>query len=117
MNLKKRILAADDDPSVQRLIERILKSFGYAVEVVSSGEAALVEFRKDGFSLVLTDLQMGKNAMNGIELAEKIKEINPAMPVVLFAGTLPQVQPVCIDWMIGKPARPKVFARLAEFIK
>lgn len=56
---KARILLAEDDRSVQKVLEKILKGAGYTVVTASSGDAALEVFHSEPkFDLLLTDIVM-----------------------------------------------------------
>src|SRR5208283_1700901 len=49
-----------------------------------SGEEGIGEFRKDSYDVVLTDLKMGR--VDGMVVLEKIKEMNPEMPVIIMTA-------------------------------
>ena len=54
---KKRILVAEDNPEVRRVLERMLTSSGYEVRSVESGDEAKAVFEIDQrFDLLLTDI-------------------------------------------------------------
>ena len=63
-----------------------LQSLGYRVTSFSNSLDALEAFKvePDRFDLLITDLTMPK--ITGLELAEKVFEINPDMPVILCTG-------------------------------
>ncbi|MCX7725833.1 MAG: bifunctional response regulator/alkaline phosphatase family protein [Chitinispirillaceae bacterium] len=80
---RKRVLWVDDEIEYLRSHILFLESRGYTVIPVYSGDDAieLVKEKPKGFDIVLLDEQMpGKN---GIATLEKIKEINPDLPVVM----------------------------------
>ncbi len=82
-----QILLVDDDPQVVRVTGDILKSLGYAVTGKTSPNEALSAVRdveSGTFALVITDLTMPE--LDGLELAEKLKEIEPNLPVVILSG-------------------------------
>lgn len=83
---KKSILFVDDEEALLRLGTLFLEKLGFTVTACSSGEQALNEFRKspESFHLCLTDFSMP--GMDGIELARKLYEEKPEMPVVLSTG-------------------------------
>lgn len=78
------ILVVDDEPDYTNVLNQILTLDGYSVETAKSGEEALMRIQEKNFSLVLTDLMM--DGMNGIELLEKLKEINNEIQVILITG-------------------------------
>ena len=75
--MMKRILIADDDPSMVRILKEIVDEyFGndpYYVTEAEDGRDGFEKFLDDDFDMVITDLQMPK--MNGLELLEKISHI------------------------------------------
>jgi len=79
------VLVAEDDDAVRDLIERILRGQGYSVRVAEDGEAAL-ELVDHGAEpdLLLTDMVMP--GIGGGELARRIHEERPGMPVVFMTG-------------------------------
>jgi two-component system response regulator ResD len=54
----KRILLAEDDPQIARLVKFKLEREGFSVEWVEDGEAALQRVRQEPFDLILLDVMM-----------------------------------------------------------
>lgn len=83
---KERILFVDDEQSLAHLGQRLLSRFGYQVEALTDGRQALQLFLEDPdrFDLVITDQTMPE--LSGTELAKKIFEMRPKLPVILFTG-------------------------------
>ncbi len=79
---KRRILIADDSPVVTQLVQEILVSAGYAVQVTSDGTEALAALREREPDLVLSDLEMP--TMGGFELLAEIRKKNQRLPVILL---------------------------------
>ena len=84
----KRILYVDDEQGLALLGEEFLGDLGYQVTSVFGGEEAWAAFEGAGFSydLVVTDESMP--GMSGIELAQKIYQGAPDVPVILCSGHL-----------------------------
>ncbi|HSA96996.1 MAG TPA: ATP-binding protein, partial [Acidobacteriota bacterium] len=82
----ERILLVDDDPAQLESLARMLEKLGYKVTARSSGQTAEAAFRQspDGFDLVLTDQTMP--GMSGIELARRLVETRPNIPIILNTG-------------------------------
>jgi DNA-binding response OmpR family regulator len=82
----KRILVAEDDPSVSDIVARALQAAGYRVEVVTDGIAALnfvLEERPDG---VVLDLVLPRLA--GYEVCGLIRK-SPTVhqtPIIIMSG-------------------------------
>lgn len=80
------ILLVDDEKAILDVGTRALERFGYRVTACNDGPEALELFtmNPESFDLVLTDLTMPK--MTGIELAQRLLEIRPDLPVILCTG-------------------------------
>ncbi|MDB5679200.1 cell cycle two-component system response regulator CpdR [Sphingomonas bacterium] len=79
-----RILLAEDDTVMREYLTRALERSGYAVTAVDRGTAALPLIEAEHFDLLLTDIVMPE--MDGIELAQKVAEMAPAMRVMFITG-------------------------------
>jgi len=102
----RKILVIDDEEGVRDVLEGILKSGGHRVTLAETGQEGLEEFRKTDFNLVLTDLGMPE--ISGWELAQRIKEIDPDMPVGMITGwgvafTKEKLKEEGIDFILFKP--------------
>jgi PAS domain S-box-containing protein len=82
----ERILLVDDEVQIVRMEQQMLERLGYHVTVRTSSIEALEAFRAvpDKFDLVITDMTMPN--MTGVELAKKIIEIRPDIPMIICTG-------------------------------
>ncbi len=55
---RKRVLLLDDDPSMQRLVARILGSSGFRVDVFLTGSQAIAAIKREKYDVLLLDLMM-----------------------------------------------------------
>ena len=79
------VLLVEDNPDVASVSVSLLEQLGYTVRRVSDAEAALREIERNGFDFVFSDIVMpGK--MDGLELAHRLKELRPDLPVLLATG-------------------------------
>ena len=79
------ILLVEDDPAVRQLTERILTTAGYQVLIGVDGEDALTVARTHtDFDLLVTDVVMP--GMNGQQLADRITELRPGLPVIFTSA-------------------------------
>jgi CheY-like chemotaxis protein len=102
----------DDDPDIVRVLKKCLLKNGLSVEGFTSPEEALLRFRSNAhdFFLIVSDIRMP--GLSGIQLARKVKDINPDVKVVLmtsfevkeseFSKVFPSTH---IDAFIQKPIR------------
>lgn len=81
----KKILIVDDDPSVLNLLDEILSGAGYAVIGSTGGEDALHILIQAEIDLVISDLAMPR--LSGRELAVKIRNIEPDLPILYLSGS------------------------------
>lgn len=69
--MTKRVLIADDEPSIVISVEFLLKREGLAISVARDGEEALERIRADRPDLVVLDVMMPK--LNGFEVCETVR--------------------------------------------
>jgi PAS domain S-box-containing protein len=79
-----KILLIDDEPDILRVLGISLKADGYDVTPALNGAEGLEAFTREKPPIVITDIKMP--GMNGIEVLEKIKEINPDTEVIIITG-------------------------------
>src|SRR5690606_13685714 len=79
-----RILLAEDDDDMRRVLVKALERAGYDVSDFDNGAGAYERLREEPFSLLLTDIVMPE--MDGIELARRATEIDPDFKVMFTTG-------------------------------
>src|SRR5438874_8334058 len=79
-----RLLCVDDQAELLLMLEHFLSSQGFSVATVNNGEEAIDLAASDRFDAVVLDYEMP--GMNGEEVARRLKEFNPALPIVLFSA-------------------------------
>jgi PAS domain S-box-containing protein len=79
-----RVLLVEDSRQVREFAEGLLIDLGCAVVATESAEEALARLAVASFDLVLTDVVMP--GMSGVELALKLQESHPGVPVLLATG-------------------------------
>lgn len=81
-----RILVAEDEEGVARVICRTLKDAGYDVALASNGDEGLEFYREHrDFDLILTDVVM-PGSLQGPALAKAIREVSPDIPCIFMSG-------------------------------
>lgn len=106
-----RILVADDNSNIQKMVALALKDQGIEVVAVGNGEAAVRKFAEMKPDLVLADIFMP--VRNGYEVCEIVKSDprNAKVPVVLLVGAFDpfderEAQRVGADGVLKKPFVP-----------
>ncbi|ABE38963.1 response regulator receiver [Rhodopseudomonas palustris BisB5] len=81
------ILVVEDDPMIQSIVLEALEEGGFEAVIASSGEEA-VDLLTDGdrFRGLVTDVNLGRDRMPGWEVGRRVREIDPAFPVVYMTG-------------------------------
>jgi DNA-binding NtrC family response regulator len=82
-----RLLVVDDDSDNAEVLKLGLLNYGFLVVAFTNPEEALQHFKSnpESYSLVLSDSWMP--SISGIQLAEKVKEANPHVRVLLLSGS------------------------------
>jgi CheY-like chemotaxis protein len=83
-DLNATVLLVDDNRDGLLVRRSLLEELGYQVEIAKSGEEGLKLFESSNFSVVVTDYRMPR--MNGIELIEQIRKVNPNARIILLSG-------------------------------
>ncbi len=80
------ILLAEDEPSLRRLIARVLRTQGYTVLEAADGNEALSLAQANGakIQLLITDVIMP--GLSSKMLAEWLKQVNPGVRVLFISG-------------------------------
>jgi PAS domain S-box-containing protein len=80
------ILLAEDEPSLRRLIARVLRTQGYTVLEAADGNEALSLAQANGakIQLLVTDVIMP--GLSSKMLAEWLKQVNPGVKVLFISG-------------------------------
>jgi CheY-like chemotaxis protein len=114
------IYVVDDEPMMGEVVEAILQLEGYHTRIFSDPEEALLALAatRTKPQLLLTDFVMP--AMNGMELIEQAKRIQPDLKSILFSGNFGQdimrYYPVKPDKFISKPFQPKALMALIKTV-
>ena len=80
---KQRILVADDEASIRRILETRLKMVGYDVVTAQDGEEAVEVYNKSNPDLVVLDVMMPK--MDGYGVTREIRRTSDVPIIILTA--------------------------------
>lgn len=121
--MSDKILVADDEPNLLRLVGYSLHLEGYDVIVAQDGEEALNKIRTEKPALVVLDVNMPK--MDGLEVCQKIRE-NPEtanLPIIMLSARAQSPDKVTglqagADEYVAKPVPPEeLVARVGALLK
>ncbi len=79
-----KILVVDDERNVLRAFEDILASRGHTIACTSGAEEAMRRLKEADFELVILDICLP--GMSGLDALAKIRQIQPALPVIVMTG-------------------------------
>ena len=79
------VLILEDDPGVAQLQRRRLERAGYAVEAVTTADAALARLRAGGVALLVLDYQLAAPE-DGLALYRRAQAAGLDLPVILVTG-------------------------------
>jgi DNA-binding NtrC family response regulator len=111
--MSAKILIADDDPVQRRLLESLCNRFGYEVETVASGQAALTRLRSLSaaqIGLLILDLVMPD--LDGMAVLARLKDAGAKLPIITLTSqggiesALAAIRAGANDFVV-KPARPE----------
>ena len=80
---QERILVADDEASIRRILETRLKMVGYDVITAADGEEALEAFQKHNPDLIILDVMMPK--MDGYGVTREVRR-NSDVPIIILTA-------------------------------
>lgn len=79
-----KILIVDDEQSIVESISMVLDNERYEVDSCLNGPCAIQKVRNGDYDLILLDIKMPR--MDGIEVLDKIMEINSNLVVIMISG-------------------------------
>ena len=115
-NSKACILVVDDNQDILAFLQEILRNYGYHSLTASSGRRALELLVDENVDLVVLDWEMP--LMNGYDVAERIKEQRPEMPLILYAGLIDHIPAKKLKLFTGvvpKPSCVELLDLIASF--
>ena len=78
------LLYVEDEDELRYAVERYLKKIFDHVSIASNGQEGLELYQKEQYDIIITDIQMPY--MNGLEMAKKIKKINPEQEIIIISA-------------------------------
>jgi signal transduction histidine kinase/DNA-binding response OmpR family regulator len=119
--VRSRVLVAEDSPSNQFLVKRLLERAGHTVTIAGTGREVIEMVRRENFDVVLMDLQMPE--MDGLEATGNIRQMENStgkhLPIVaMTAHAMPGNREQCLeagmDAYLSKPVEASVLLRVIE---
>ncbi len=83
-NGRPTVLVVDDDASVRKSLQRLLRSAGFAVQTFASGVEFMAHAPFVGSYCLVLDVQMPH--MNGLEVQHRLAESGSTLPVIFITA-------------------------------
>ncbi|MGO3784976.1 MAG: sigma-54-dependent transcriptional regulator [Pseudoalteromonas prydzensis] len=115
--MNNTILVVEDDAGLREALIDTLEMSGIDCVAADSAEQAMVLLKKESFSLVVSDVQMG--AMSGLDLLRSINLNHPDLPVLMMTAyatiddAVEAMRLGAIDYM-AKPFAPEVLLNMVS---
>jgi signal transduction histidine kinase/CheY-like chemotaxis protein len=103
------ILIAEDERALRRLSATVLKQAGYRTLEAADGQQALEMFEANASSIVMAVTDVVMPNMGGIELADRLRKLNPTLPILFVTGYVEQSETL-LKSAAGAPVLLKPFA-------
>jgi len=117
----EKILIADDEPHVRKLLERYLSHHGYVVGLAADGLEALELVRQQTPDLVITDVNMPN--MNGLELTRRLRTSHKTalIPILMLSAQKQETDVLAgyaqgADEYVGKPVELSILKAKIEIL-
>ena len=106
-----KVLIVDDDPSICKLLEKVMHSNDLETDTAGSGTKALERLKHHTYDVILMDIMLGD--MEGFEVIQHLREDGIQTPVMIVSGRNEDYDSIYglsigADDYITKPFRPVV---------
>jgi FixJ family two-component response regulator len=83
-SIEPTVFIVDDDASVRRSMERLVRSMGFRPETFASAEEFLARERYIGVGCIILDIQMP--GLSGVDLQDRLNNADYSMPIIFVTG-------------------------------
>lgn len=120
----RKILLVEDEKNTRQMLARLLRNRGYRVALAESGSRAIMEARTGRIGVVVMDIVLDPNAMDGITAAQEIQRLYPLTSFIFVTAYASNADyrrriresGVRIGGLLEKPIREAELAELQEMI-
>jgi signal transduction histidine kinase/CheY-like chemotaxis protein len=81
-----KLYFVDDEPALTELFKETLTDAGYDVAGFTDSSLAYKQFEENSSSCDILVADIAMPGLNGIQLAQKFRAINPDLPIILYSG-------------------------------
>ena len=114
-----KILIADDESRIRKLVNDFLSKEGYEVIEAKDGQEALDKFYADKPDLLILDIMMPH--FSGLEVCEEIRETAKDVPIIILTAKDTEADELNgfskgADEYIAKPFSPKILVARVNIV-
>ncbi|MDD2308405.1 MAG: PocR ligand-binding domain-containing protein [Desulfuromonadaceae bacterium] len=113
------ILLVDDEEKVVFVMKLMLEKLGFAVIAAINGKEALDLYQEHGDEITLVVTDIGMPVMDGYQLFQELKILNPALPIIIASGFGNSIisSQISRENVAGFIDKPYDFDKIKEIIK
>lgn len=86
MSIGADVLVVDDEADIRDLVAGILSDEGYSVRTAADSDQALAAIRARKPALLILDIWMRGGGLDGLEILDLIKTLDPDLPAIMISG-------------------------------
>jgi len=102
-----RILVADDEPVISRLVKESLVLEGYAVDISIDGRDTLTRYRPGAYDLLILDSMLARRS--GLEVVAQLRNAGDGVPIILTSASaagMGRVEPFAFTYRVELLRKP-----------
>jgi len=80
------ILVVDDEADIRDLVAGVMEDEGFTTRTAANSDQALAAMAERRPSLVLLDVWLEGSRLDGLDLLDEIKKVDPTLPVLVISG-------------------------------
>lgn len=84
MYMMKKILIVDDEEDILNFLSYHFKKIGFSVTTAEDGVKGLLEFEKEEFDIIISDIRMPN--MGGVEMCTEMKKRSKSIPFLFLTA-------------------------------
>ncbi len=84
--MARNSLSVDDEADIRELIGDLLEDEGYETRGAADSDGAMREFQARQPSLIILDVWLQGSRLDGLELLDEFRAIDPDLPIIVISG-------------------------------
>lgn len=117
--MNKRVMVVDDEKMIEEMFQERLEKWGFDHVSFNNAEKALSYFEENHSKIDLAIIDLTMRGINGIQLAEQMRQLKPGVPIIFMTGKLVKVSDLGspVDKLLRKPfTKNELFNAILELL-